>query len=127
MSESGRYLILPALGSEGPAPFAGHAPGRSEESAVLVGFDPLDLPVFGGVTVGLTVISLLACYIPVRRAMAVDPAVTLKYESRSAGADAIFRLFPFLFEANAFAGDLGAKLLDFGEISFGHGGSQFLF
>ena len=49
-------------------------------AGLLVGLDPLDLPVFGGVTVGLTVVSLLACYIPARRAMAVDPAVTLKYE-----------------------------------------------
>lgn len=49
-------------------------------AGLLVGLDPLDLPVFGGVTVGLTLISLLACYLPARRAMAVDPAVTLKYE-----------------------------------------------
>ncbi len=49
-------------------------------SGLLVGLNALNLPVFGGVAAGLTAISLLACYLPARRAMAVDPAVTLKCE-----------------------------------------------
>lgn len=49
-------------------------------SGLLVGLSAFDVPVFGGVAVGLTAISLLACYLPARRAMAVDPAVTLKCE-----------------------------------------------
>ncbi|MCF3648890.1 ABC transporter permease [Synoicihabitans lomoniglobus] len=49
-------------------------------AGLLVGLDPLDIPVFGGVTVVLTGVSLLACYLPARRAMAIDPAVTLKCE-----------------------------------------------
>jgi len=49
-------------------------------SGLLVGLSAFDGPVFIGVAVGLTAISLLACYLPARRAMAVDPAVTLKCE-----------------------------------------------
>ncbi len=49
-------------------------------SGLLVGLSAFDLPVFGGVAVGLVVVSLLACYLPARRAMAIDPAITLKCE-----------------------------------------------
>lgn len=49
-------------------------------AGMLVGIDPLDIPVFGSVTMLLMTISLLACYLPARRAMAIDPAVTLKCE-----------------------------------------------
>lgn len=49
-------------------------------AGLLVGLNPLDVPVFGGVTLVLLVVSLLACYLPARRAMSVDPAITLKCE-----------------------------------------------
>ncbi len=49
-------------------------------AGLLVGLNPLDLPVFGGVTLLLVAVSFLACYLPARRAMAIDPAVTLKCE-----------------------------------------------
>ncbi len=49
-------------------------------SGLLVGLSAFDLPVFGGVAVGLVVISLFACYLPARRAMSIDPAITLKCE-----------------------------------------------
>ena len=49
-------------------------------SGSLVELSAFDLPVFGSVAGGLTLVPLLACYLPARRAMAVDPAVTLKCE-----------------------------------------------
>ncbi len=49
-------------------------------AGLLVGLNPLDLPVFGGVTLLLVGVSFLACYLPARRAMAIDPAITLKCE-----------------------------------------------
>ena len=49
-------------------------------AGLLVGLDPWDFPVFGAVTMLLMAISFLACYLPARRAMAIDPAITLKCE-----------------------------------------------
>ncbi len=49
-------------------------------AGLLVGLNPFDLPVFGGVTLLLLGVSFLACYVPARRAMSIDPAITLKCE-----------------------------------------------
>lgn len=49
-------------------------------SPVLYGIGANDPLTLASVCMGLAVVAMLACYIPARRAMRIDPAAALRYE-----------------------------------------------
>jgi putative ABC transport system permease protein len=49
-------------------------------ASMLFGVEPTDATTFSAIAVLLTVVALLACYLPGRRATKVEPTVSLRYE-----------------------------------------------
>jgi putative ABC transport system permease protein len=63
-----------AVGSAGAAALSGSLEG------LVFGVDPLDPATFGAVALVLVAVSLLACYVPARRAMRIEPVTALRAE-----------------------------------------------
>jgi predicted permease len=87
MGAEAKNVLLMVLGQAGKMVMLGVAAGLLSALALtrlmasmLFGVSPADPLTLLGVTVVLTVVSLLACWIPARRATRVDPLVALRYE-----------------------------------------------
>ena len=49
-------------------------------SSQLYGVSPMDAVTYITVSIVVAIVTLAACYIPARRAMAIDPIIALRYD-----------------------------------------------
>ena len=82
---SGLGLLLAAIGIYGVMAYS--VSQRTHEigltrlmKSLLFGVSATDPLILAGVSLLVTIIALLACYLPARRAAKVDPLVALRYE-----------------------------------------------
>jgi putative ABC transport system permease protein len=73
-----RMMVLVVIGVA--AGLGGAAALSRTLTALLFEVSPYDPVSFAAVSVGLLVVALLACWLPTRRAMAIDPAAALRAE-----------------------------------------------
>jgi putative ABC transport system permease protein len=71
-------LIGVGLGLGGAYVLTKYLESWMQLSRMLYGIKPNDLMTYGIVAVLLTVVALIACYLPARRATKVDPMVALR-------------------------------------------------
>jgi putative ABC transport system permease protein len=73
-------LIGVALGLGGAYVLTKYLESWMQLSRMLYGVKLSDPLTYGVIAVLLTVVALIACYIPARRATKVDPMIALRYE-----------------------------------------------
>ncbi|MFN0087871.1 MAG: ABC transporter permease [Blastocatellia bacterium] len=73
-------LIGVALGLAGAYVLTRYLESRMNLTGMLYGVSLGDPLTYGVITVALTLVALLACFIPARRATKVDPMIALRYE-----------------------------------------------
>jgi len=73
-----RAALLIGLGAAAGAVFAMFASGLLKP--ILIGVNPLDVPLQSAGVLLMVVIALVACFIPARRAAALDPSRSLRSE-----------------------------------------------
>jgi predicted permease len=87
LGASRRAVLWMVLNQAGRQVFGGIALGVAAGltsakliASMLFGVSPTNAATFGGVSLLLAVVALIACYVPARRAMRVDPMTALKHE-----------------------------------------------
>ena len=73
-------LVGVALGLSGAYVLTKYLESKANLNNMLYGVKTSDPLTYGVIAVLLTVVALLACFIPARRATKVDPMVALRYE-----------------------------------------------